>query len=106
MSGGASDIIRVDNREPRTTKARNRHRSPKVKPTRPDTDSHSQARGGASTGSASPRTSQPSSASSPTARTSRTRLTVSEPMRRPAASNASAVATQQKAVPSAASCPA
>ena len=55
VMGGTMAMRSMDTRAPTRTKARKRQRSPTVKPTSPDTDSHSQAWADASTGKATPR---------------------------------------------------
>ena len=106
VSSGTVAISSIDTRAPNRTKARNRQRSPTVKPTTPDRDSHSQACAEASTGKATPRTNQEYRDSRTSAGTRRIRFSAREPIRRPAASKARAVTVQQQAVARAASSPA
>jgi len=105
VSGGDSEKISVPSRGPIRTHARNRHRSQKKNPARPDRLIHSHVSADASLGTGRPRTSQPYIASSPHAITRRIRLTAIEPTRRPAASKLRALIVQQKAVPNAANSP-
>jgi len=58
VMGGPRDLMSREMREPISTKARKRKMSPNTKPTSPEMESQSQAWGGASRGSASPRVSQ------------------------------------------------
>src|SRR3954469_23478494 len=76
-----------------------------MKPISPETESHPQAWGEASTGSGRPRSPQAARIRKPRAITRRIRLSDSTPIRRPAAAKARAEKAQQVAVPRAASWP-
>jgi hypothetical protein len=97
--------MRTESREPISTNARKRHKSPNEKPTRPESVSHNQADAGASEGNGRPRRSHEKSVSSTKPAMSRIKLTGSEPTRRLADSKASAVTAQQTAVANAADSP-
>ena len=106
VKSGTRVISSMEIRAPTRTKARKRQRSPIVNPTRPESPSHTQARGEASVGSGVPRVAKVKAPRRKTAMTRRIRLTGSEPTRRPAVWKARALTVQQQAVASAASSPA
>ncbi len=106
VKSGTRVINSMEIRAPTRTKARNRQRSPIVKPTRPDSPSHSQVWEEASVGSGVPRVTRVNAPKRNTAITSRIKFTGSDPTLRPAFWKASALTVQQQAVASAASSPA
>ncbi len=99
VSGGASDIKSTGSRGPRMTSARKRQRSPSVKPTSPESESHSHACELASRGRAMPRVKNVSARSMASAMTKRSRLTTKDPMCRPAVAKNQAVIVHDTAVP-------
>jgi hypothetical protein len=106
VKGGTNAMSSMESREPITTNARNRHRSPNVKPTRPEAESQSQLRIEASVGNGRPRVTRQNADRRTNARHNLMRFTASEPTRTLADSNASAVTVQKQAVASAAISPA
>src|SRR5687768_8360977 len=103
--GGASDMNSVLSRAPITTNARNRAMSPMKNPSNPESERYSQRSRDASVGKGRPRSYQHQMMRNAKAMTSRTRLTTSDPTRRDADSNASALSVQQNAVPTEKSVP-
>ena len=105
VSGGTEAMISMEMRDPMLIKALNNRKSPSTKPTSPEMESQNQACAEASNGSAAPRNTYKPTVRKTNPMHSRMTLTDRDPTLFPAASKASAVTVQKKAVARAANSP-